>query len=69
MFYLLQHTFDAWRIVFWINIAAQLSSFVVFILFGSAKIQNWNYPGGVPPAPEIGTEMAGRSSAKPIRAS
>ncbi|XP_031783207.1 sialin [Nasonia vitripennis] len=45
------HTFMQWRYVFWINIVAQLLAFGVFTIFGSAKIQNWNYPGGVPPAP------------------
>ncbi|XP_014207399.1 sialin-like [Copidosoma floridanum] len=43
------HTFANWRIAFWINIVAQLLAFSIFTIFGSAKIQDWNYPGGVPP--------------------
>lgn len=38
------HTFARWRIVFWINIVAQLLAFVIFMAFGSGKIQPWNYP-------------------------
>lgn len=38
------HTMERWRYVFWINIAAQVLAFVIFVMFGSAKIQDWNYP-------------------------
>ena len=34
-----------WRYVFWITIIAQMSAFVVFTIFGSAEIQEWNYYG------------------------
>ncbi|KAK0080671.1 hypothetical protein PV325_013550 [Microctonus aethiopoides] len=40
------HTFERWRYVIWINVVAQMVAFIVFIIFGSAKIQSWNYPGG-----------------------
>jgi len=33
-----------WRIAFWITIIAQVLAFVIFSIFGSAKIQPWNYP-------------------------
>ncbi|XP_050469494.1 sialin-like [Bombus huntii] len=36
------HTMVKWRYVFWINIIAQTSAFVVFVIFGSAEIQPWN---------------------------
>lgn len=38
------HTMARWQIVFWITIAAQLGAFLIFMIFGSAKIQDWNYP-------------------------
>ncbi|XP_076231293.1 putative inorganic phosphate cotransporter [Calliopsis andreniformis] len=38
------HTMARWRFVFWINIIAQVSAFVVYLIFGSGKIQEWNYP-------------------------
>ncbi|XP_015126414.1 sialin isoform X2 [Diachasma alloeum] len=40
------HTFESWRYVFWLSIICQLGAFVIFVLFGSAKIQEWNYPKG-----------------------
>ncbi|XP_054004960.1 putative inorganic phosphate cotransporter [Hylaeus anthracinus] len=36
------HTMARWTIVIWINVAAQLSAFVVYAIFGSGEIQNWN---------------------------
>ena len=45
-----QHTYQKWEYVFWINIVAQMLAFLIFLIFGSAKIQNWNYPDGQPPA-------------------
>ncbi|XP_044592475.1 sialin-like [Cotesia glomerata] len=42
------HTFQRWRYIFWINVVAQLLAFVVFVTFGSAKIQSWNYPASQP---------------------
>lgn len=39
-----QHTIARWRIAFWITIVAQVFAFVIFAIFGSAKIQPWNYP-------------------------
>lgn len=38
------HTMQSWRYVFWINIAAQFLAFLIFTIFGSANIQDWNYP-------------------------
>ncbi|KAF7404566.1 hypothetical protein HZH66_003472 [Vespula vulgaris] len=38
------HTFARWRIVFWITVIAQFLAFLIFVTFGSAKIQPWNYP-------------------------
>lgn len=46
----LQHTFAAWNKVFGLNICCQLLAFLIFTFFGSAKIQDWNYPDGVVPA-------------------
>ncbi|XP_011495248.1 PREDICTED: sialin-like [Ceratosolen solmsi marchali] len=43
------HTFMNWRYVFWVNVIAQMTAFATFMIFGSAKIQNWNYPDGKPP--------------------
>ncbi|KOC67565.1 Sialin [Habropoda laboriosa] len=37
------HTMARWRFVFWVNIVAQVSAFVVFVIFGSGEIQSWNY--------------------------
>ncbi|CAL7949139.1 unnamed protein product [Xylocopa violacea] len=37
------HTMQRWRYVFWINIIAQISAFIVFVTFGSGEIQQWNY--------------------------
>lgn len=39
-----QHTIVRWRIAFWITIVSQVLAFLVFAVFGSAKIQPWNYP-------------------------
>ncbi|KAK9293816.1 hypothetical protein QLX08_011335 [Tetragonisca angustula] len=36
------HAMARWRIVFWITIIAQCSAFVVFSIFGTADIQEWN---------------------------
>lgn len=44
IYILLQHTMARWRVAFWITIVAQVSAFVIFVIFGSAKIQPWNYP-------------------------
>lgn len=33
-----------WRYVFWITVVAQVLAFLTFAIFGSAKIQDWNYP-------------------------
>ncbi|XP_035734026.1 sialin-like [Vespa mandarinia] len=38
------HTFERWKYVFWITVIAQFLGFLIFIIFGSAKIQPWNYP-------------------------
>ncbi|XP_072745185.1 putative inorganic phosphate cotransporter [Anoplolepis gracilipes] len=38
------HTMARWRVAFWITIVAQIAAFVIFSIFGSAKIQPWNYP-------------------------
>ena len=40
----LQHTMARWRVAFWITIVAQVSAFVIFVIFGSEKIQPWNDP-------------------------
>lgn len=40
----LQHTMARWRYAFWITIVAQVFAFIIFAAFGSAKIQEWNYP-------------------------
>ncbi|XP_043266934.1 sialin-like [Venturia canescens] len=52
------HTFARWRIIFWINVAAQMAAFFVFLFFGSAKIQDWNYPDGQRPTVESTTTKA-----------
>lgn len=44
LYVFLQHTIARWRIAFWITIVAQVMAFVTFAIFGSAKIQPWNYP-------------------------
>lgn len=44
-----QDTFESWRYVIWINVISQMIAFTVFTLFGSAKIQSWNYPEGRAP--------------------
>ncbi|XP_032682800.1 sialin-like [Odontomachus brunneus] len=38
------HTMARWRYVFWITVVAQVLAFFIFATFGSAKIQQWNYP-------------------------
>lgn len=38
------HTMARWRYAFWITIVAQVFAFIIFAAFGSAKIQEWNYP-------------------------
>ncbi|XP_014486543.1 PREDICTED: sialin-like [Dinoponera quadriceps] len=38
------HTMGRWRYVFWITVIAQVLAFLIFSVFGSAKIQEWNYP-------------------------
>ncbi|XP_076630865.1 sialin-like [Colletes latitarsis] len=38
------HTMERWRYVFWINIVAQVSAFVVYVIAGSGEIQKWNNP-------------------------
>ncbi|XP_034946591.1 sialin-like [Chelonus insularis] len=43
------NTFERWRYVFWISVVAQVLAFIIFTIFGSAKIQDWNYPDGKPP--------------------
>ncbi|KAL7286319.1 hypothetical protein TKK_0019277 [Trichogramma kaykai] len=40
-----------WLPIFILNIACQIGAFLVFIIFGSGEIQDWNYPGGVRPPP------------------
>ncbi|EFN78249.1 Sialin [Harpegnathos saltator] len=37
------HTMARWRYVFWITVIAQVLGFLIFVTFGSAKIQEWNY--------------------------
>ncbi|CAL1293107.1 unnamed protein product [Larinioides sclopetarius] len=39
-------TLSEWRIVFWINLVVVGSSGLVYVLFGSAEVQPWNYPEG-----------------------
>ncbi|GBO14838.1 hypothetical protein AVEN_104998-1 [Araneus ventricosus] len=39
-------TLSEWRIVFWINLVVVGSSGFVYVLFGSAEVQPWNYPDG-----------------------
>ncbi|XP_017756553.1 PREDICTED: sialin-like [Eufriesea mexicana] len=39
------HTMERWRHVFWLNIIAQTSAFIVYVFFGSGEIQEWNYAG------------------------
>lgn len=34
-----------WRYAFWVPIIAQMIAFFVFVIFGSAEIQEWNYEG------------------------
>ena len=36
-----------------------MAAFIVFVLFGTAKIQSWNYPGG-----RVPTEPAAQSDKK-----
>lgn len=50
---LFQDTFQSWRYVIWINVISQMIAFIVFTLFGSAKIQSWNYPDGVIPTQRV----------------
>ncbi|XP_020281919.1 sialin-like [Pseudomyrmex gracilis] len=38
------HTIERWRVVFWIVIVSNILAFVTFAMFGSGKIQSWNYP-------------------------
>ncbi|XP_017890385.1 sialin-like [Ceratina calcarata] len=40
------HSMARWRYVFWLNIVAQISAFIVFVIFGSAEIQEWNQAFG-----------------------
>ncbi|GFY68289.1 hypothetical protein TNIN_304751 [Trichonephila inaurata madagascariensis] len=41
-------TLGEWHSVFWITFAVVLSSGFVFIIFGSAEVQPWNFPEGKP---------------------
>ncbi|KAF7991650.1 hypothetical protein HCN44_010451 [Aphidius gifuensis] len=42
------HTFHNWRYIFWICVIAQMTAFAIFTIWGTAKIQKWNYPEGSP---------------------
>lgn len=53
-----QHTFESWRPIFWIVVVAQMVGCIVFFIFGSAKIQDWNYPEGEFPIVEESTTKA-----------
>lgn len=46
--FLFQHTFHNWRYIFWICVIAQMTAFTIFTIWGTAKIQKWNYPDGSP---------------------
>ncbi|GFU27607.1 hypothetical protein NPIL_55621 [Nephila pilipes] len=37
-------TLSEWHLVFWISIAVVGSSGIVFMIFGSAEVQSWNFP-------------------------
>ncbi|PBC30508.1 Putative inorganic phosphate cotransporter [Apis cerana cerana] len=37
------HTVARWRYAFWLAVIGQMIAFVVFTIFGSAEIQEWNY--------------------------
>lgn len=37
-----QHTLAEWRIVFWITFGVLFVTNVIFLLFGSGKVQKWN---------------------------
>ncbi|XP_031776180.1 sialin-like [Apis florea] len=39
------HTMAQWRYAFWVPIIAQMIAFIIFSIFGSAEIQEWNYEG------------------------
>ncbi|GFQ94572.1 inorganic phosphate cotransporter [Trichonephila clavata] len=41
-------TLGEWHYVFWITFTVVLSSGFVFIIFGSAEVQPWNFPEGKP---------------------
>ncbi|GFS32385.1 uncharacterized protein NPIL_486751, partial [Nephila pilipes] len=45
--YLTTHeTLVEWHSVFWISLAVVGSSGFIFIIFGSAEVQPWNFPEG-----------------------
>ena len=50
-------TFDAWKVIFWGTAAFYFTGNVVYVLFLSGDVQEWNYPEGVSPpsAAEEGT--------------
>lgn len=33
-----------WRYIFWVNIVAQMLALIVFLIWGSGEIQDWNNP-------------------------
>lgn len=44
VFFVVQSLILEWRQIFWIIMGSQLSKIVLFVLWGSAEIQEWNAP-------------------------
>ncbi|GBN69004.1 hypothetical protein AVEN_227186-1, partial [Araneus ventricosus] len=38
------NTLSEWQTVFWLNLLVLGNSGLVYLLFGSAEVQPWNYP-------------------------
>ncbi|GFU64205.1 putative inorganic phosphate cotransporter [Trichonephila clavipes] len=58
-------TLGEWHSVFWITFAVVLSSGFVFIVFGSAEVQPWNFPEGKPLMKKI-TDEKNRNAAQDV---
>lgn len=41
--FLLQQTLEQWNKVFFISIGIVMSSAIIFVIFGSAEVQSWNF--------------------------
>ncbi|GFU13535.1 hypothetical protein NPIL_435341 [Nephila pilipes] len=40
----LKQTLEQWNKVFFISIGVVMSSGIIFLFFGSAEVQSWNFP-------------------------